>query len=59
MATVDRPLLAPDKVVTVQPHTLVTVQTHWTAPCGKVTIFSTNGWDTNFDNLEVDAGGGD
>jgi thermitase len=30
---------------------LVTVQTNWSAPCSPVTIASTNGWDTNLDNL--------
>jgi hypothetical protein len=31
----------------------VTIQTNWTAPCATVTVSSTNGWDTNFDNLVV------
>jgi hypothetical protein len=30
---------------------LATIQTGWTGPCSKVTIVSTNGWDTNFKNL--------
>jgi glucose/arabinose dehydrogenase len=28
--------------------------TNWTAACGSVTFTSTNGWDTNFDNLVFD-----
>ena len=31
----------------------VTINTNWTQPCAKVTITSTNGWNTNFDNLVV------
>jgi hypothetical protein len=33
--------------------TLVTLVTNWTTPCSVVTVGSTNGWDTNFDNLVV------
>jgi hypothetical protein len=32
---------------------LTTLQTGWTRDCGSVTLDSTNGWDTNFDNLVV------
>ena len=30
---------------------VVTIQTGWTVPCATVTLASTNGWDTNFDDL--------
>jgi hypothetical protein len=33
-----------------------TLVTHWTAACASITLTSTNGWDTNFDNLLVDDG---
>ncbi|MEX1253461.1 MAG: choice-of-anchor L domain-containing protein [Dehalococcoidia bacterium] len=46
----------PDVVVQIASKTLVTIVTGWTLPCGKVTVFSTNGWDTNFDNLVIDEG---
>ncbi|HLF70660.1 MAG TPA: PQQ-dependent sugar dehydrogenase, partial [Dehalococcoidia bacterium] len=36
---------------------LPAVATGWTAACSPVTISSTNGWDTNFDNLVYDSGG--
>ena len=32
---------------------LTTIQTNWSGTCGSVTISSTNGWDTNFDNLVI------
>ena len=35
---------------------MVTVQTNWTGTCTTVTIGSTNGGDTNFDNLTIDTG---
>jgi hypothetical protein len=35
---------------------LVTVQTRWTGTCSTVTITSSNGWDTNVDDL-VHTGG--
>jgi hypothetical protein len=31
----------------------VTIPTTWTTPCTSVAISSTNGWNTNFDNLVV------
>jgi hypothetical protein len=37
----------------VAPNTLVTISTGWTGTCTSVTIASTNGWDTNFDNLVI------
>lgn len=33
---------------------IVTVTTNWTNTCTSVNIASTNGWNTNFDNLVVD-----
>jgi hypothetical protein len=32
-------------------HTQATLVTNWTGTCNTVTIQSTNGWDTNFDNF--------
>jgi hypothetical protein len=32
-----------------------TISTGWQTPCESVTIASSNGWDTNFDNLVFDA----
>jgi hypothetical protein len=43
----------PPVTVTLGARALVTIQTNWTAPCATVTVSSTNGWDTNFDNLVV------
>jgi len=34
-------------------HSLQTITTGWTAPCATVTITSTNGWNTNLDNLVI------
>ncbi|HVP05113.1 MAG TPA: S8 family serine peptidase [Dehalococcoidia bacterium] len=41
------------KTQSVAPNTLVTISTGWTGTCTSVTIASTNGWDTNFDNLVI------
>jgi hypothetical protein len=41
----------PTKSVTVNPGELATIVTDWTNACSTVTIGSSNGWDTNFDNL--------
>ena len=41
------------KTQSVAPNTLVTISTGWTGTCTSVTIGSTNGWDTNFDNLVI------
>ena len=30
-----------------------TIVTGWQSPCSVVTVGSSNGWDTNFDNLVV------
>jgi hypothetical protein len=47
-----------DKVMSLASGQLATIQTGWTGNCAQVTILSTNGWDTNFDNLVHDGGGG-
>ena len=41
----------PTKTTTVAPNQLVTITTAWSAACSTVTVGSTNGWDTNFDDL--------
>ena len=35
---------------------LTSIATGWTGPCTTVAITSSNGWDTNFDNLAYDSG---
>jgi hypothetical protein len=47
----------PNKVTSVGAGQLVTIATGWTAACTTVTLQSTNGWNTNFDNFVHDAGG--
>jgi hypothetical protein len=39
------------KQATLAVGQVATILTGWTAACSTVTISSTNGWDTNFDNL--------
>lgn len=46
----------PDVVRAVAPDELTTITTNWTASCTSVTITSSNGWDTNFDNLVLTSG---
>jgi hypothetical protein len=41
---------------TVGANQLVTIASGWTGTCTTVTIGSSNGWDTNFDNLVIDGG---
>jgi hypothetical protein len=41
----------PTVPVVVAANQLTTIQTGWTGTCTTVTIVSTNGWWTNFDNL--------
>jgi len=41
----------PDVTTQLASNQLATIQTNWTAACSKVTVTSTNGWDTNFKNL--------
>jgi hypothetical protein len=33
-----------------------TISTNWSGTCGSVQVSSTNGWDTNFDNVVVGSG---
>jgi hypothetical protein len=42
------------KQVTLAPNQLSTIATGWTGVCTGVTISSTNGWNTNFNNLVID-----
>ncbi|MEX1254772.1 MAG: hypothetical protein WEE64_10565 [Dehalococcoidia bacterium] len=46
----------PDVLTNVTSGQLVTIATGWVATCGQVTILSSNGWDTNFDDLVHDGG---
>ncbi|MGH2353907.1 MAG: hypothetical protein ACRDJN_20060, partial [Chloroflexota bacterium] len=46
----------PAKQATVAAGQAVTIATGWTGTCGTVTLSSSNGWDTNFDDLVVDGG---
>jgi hypothetical protein len=41
----------PTQSATVNPGELATIVTGWTSACSAVTIGSSNGWDTNFDNV--------
>jgi glucose/arabinose dehydrogenase len=38
---------------TVPAGSIVNIKTLWTTPCTDVTVGSTNGWNTNFDNLLI------
>jgi hypothetical protein len=40
--------------VNVPPGAPTTITTNWSGPCSTVTISSSNGWDTNFDNLALE-----
>jgi hypothetical protein len=42
---------SPTRTVSVAANQLLTINTDWTATCSTVTVGSTNGWDTNFDDL--------
>jgi glucose/arabinose dehydrogenase/PKD repeat protein/endonuclease YncB( thermonuclease family) len=42
--------------VTLAANQRTTLLTNWTAPCASITLGSSNGWDTNFDNLILDDG---
>jgi CSLREA domain-containing protein len=44
----------PDRQMTLGPGQLVTINTNWSGRCANVTIASSNGWHTNFDNLVVE-----
>jgi hypothetical protein len=39
---------------TLAPGQLVRMNTNWTAACATITVGSSNGWDTNFDNIVMD-----
>jgi hypothetical protein len=41
----------PSVTVTLAANQLSTITTNWSNTCSTVTISSSNGWDTNFDNL--------
>jgi hypothetical protein len=43
----------PDKVQAVAANQVTTITTNFTAPCSRVTFHSSNGWNTNFDDLVV------
>jgi Domain of unknown function (DUF4082)/Bacterial Ig-like domain/Bacterial Ig domain len=44
----------PPKSVVVPPNEFLTISTGWIGPCDTATIASSNGWNTNFDNLLFD-----
>jgi hypothetical protein len=46
---------APDKELSLPAGQTATIETGWTDACASVTIASSNGWDTNFDNLVFDS----
>jgi hypothetical protein len=46
----------PTRTATLAAGQTATVTTGWTGACGTVTVTSSNGWDTNFDNLVLDGG---
>jgi hypothetical protein len=46
----------PTKTVTLAAKQLTTIATGWAGTCPAVTIGSSNGWDTNFDNMVIDGG---
>ncbi len=41
----------PTRTQSVPAGEVATIATGWTAPCATVTVTSSNGWDTNFDDL--------
>ncbi|MGH2350967.1 MAG: malectin domain-containing carbohydrate-binding protein, partial [Chloroflexota bacterium] len=44
----------PPKQATVAAGQVATISTGWTGTCSTVTLGSSNGWDTNFDDLVLD-----
>jgi hypothetical protein len=44
----------PNKTTLVAPGQLATIETGWSGTCSSVTLASSNGWDTNFDDLVID-----
>lgn len=41
----------PTVTATVAPNHIASISTNWTASCNTVTVSSSNGWFTNFDNI--------
>jgi hypothetical protein len=41
--------------MTVAPHQQAMLITNWSGTCTTVSVGSSNGWDTTFDNLVLDA----
>jgi hypothetical protein len=41
----------PTRTTAISAGQLVTITTNWTGTCSTVTVSSSNGWDTNFDNI--------
>ena len=41
----------PSKTTAVGPNQVLTIATGWSATCSVVTVGSSNGWDTNFDDI--------
>ena len=41
----------PTVSITLATHAMVTIATGWSGGCSRVTIGSSNGWNTNFDNF--------
>jgi hypothetical protein len=48
----------PTVTLSLASHQLRTISTAWSAACASVTVGSTNGWDTNFDNVVLGAANG-
>src|SRR5215510_9343228 len=46
----------PTRTSSLPARTLITISTAWTGTCTSVTFGSTNGWNTNFDNMVIDDG---
>jgi hypothetical protein len=43
----------PDKQVQLNADEVRTIDTGWSAPCSQVSIVTSNGWGTNFENLVI------
>jgi hypothetical protein len=41
----------PTRTVTITPDKVTTINLNWSGTCSEVTITSSNGWETNFDNI--------
>jgi hypothetical protein len=48
----------PTRQLTLGAGQRVTLETGWSQPCSRVTLFSSNGWLSYFDNIVLDGGGG-